>query len=258
VGVLTNPILICATEWLEKFLYNRADQLMVNSPGFIPHIESKGGKNLVLVPNGADASMFDPHSDGAAFREAQYLQGKFIALYAGAHGISNDLNVVLDAADVLRDHKDIAIVLLGDGKEKPNLMQRAAEMDLVNLYFISSVPKTEMSAALAATNACITILKPIDMYKTVYPNKVFDYMAAGRAIVLAIDGVVREVVQKAEAGIFVQPGNPEALAKAIKQLADTPEQTRQMGQAGRAYLEEHFDRPMLAEKLEKLMREMVS
>ena len=258
VGVLTNPALIKASEWLEGFLYRRADQLMVNSPGFTDHIQARGGKDIALVPNGADAGMFDPDADGKAFREAHGLEGKFVALYAGAHGMSNDLGVVLDAAKLLEDRSDIALVLLGDGKEKPNLIQRADDLKLKNVHFIPPVPKEEMRVALAAADACIAILKPIEMYKTVYPNKVFDYMAAGRANILGIDGVIRQVVEDAEAGVFVQPGDPEALADAVRRMADDPEGTRQMGKNGRAYLEEHFDREVLAGKLEKLFKSVVS
>jgi glycosyltransferase involved in cell wall biosynthesis len=257
VGVLTNPILIKASERVEGFLYRRADQLMVNSPGFRSHIEARGGKDIVLVPNGADARMFDPDADGKAFREAHGLEGKFVALYAGAHGMSNDLDVVLDAAKILENRSDIALVLLGDGKEKPNLIQHAAELELENLHFIPPVPKEKMRTALAASDACIAILKPIDMYKTVYPNKVFDYMAAGRANILAIDGVIRKVVEDAEAGVFVTPGDPHALANTIRRMADHPEETCQMGKNGRTYLEEHFDRKVLAVRLEALMRKMV-
>ena len=111
--------------------------------------------------------------------------------------------------------------------------------------------------ALAAADACIAILKPIELYKTVYPNKVFDYMAAGRATVLAIDGVIRQVVEQANAGIFVPPGDPQALAAAIREMADHPNETRRMGLAGRAHLEEHFNRGALANKLEALLTEVV-
>ncbi len=257
VGVLTNPQLISASRALERFLYLRADQLMVNSPGFIEHIRKRGGENVVLVPNGADASMFDPGADGAAFRQAHSLQDKFVALYAGAHGMSNDLDVVLDCAAILRDKPQIALVLLGDGKEKTRLQARAAEMGLTNLHFVPPLPKADMKEALAAADACIAILKPVEMYKTVYPNKVFDYMAAGRPLVLAIDGVARQVVELADCGVFAQPGDPQVLAEAIGGLAADPQQARQMGARGRAYLEAHFDREKLAGKLENLMREMV-
>jgi glycosyltransferase involved in cell wall biosynthesis len=257
VGVLTNPMLIAPSRWLERFLYRRADQLIVNSPGFIEHVRQRGGEKIALVPNGADASMFDPQADGAGFRQEYNLGSKFVALYAGAHGLSNDLDVVLDCAALLNDQPQIALVLLGDGKEKPRLQAHAAEMGLDNLLFVPPLPKTEMKEALAAADACIAILKPVEMYKTVYPNKVFDYMAAGRPVALAIDGVIREVVEQDGCGVFAQPGNPQALADTIRRLAADPAQARQMGARGRAYLEAHFDRQKLAEQLEALMREMV-
>jgi glycosyltransferase involved in cell wall biosynthesis len=256
VGVLTNPTLIRMSEWLERFLYRRADRVMVNSPGFREHVEGRGAKRVELVPNGADPSMFDPADDGITFRQSHNLEGKFVALYAGAHGMSNDLGVVLEAAKMLKG-TDIQIVLLGDGKEKANLQAQADEMGLANVTFAPSVPKSEMPGALAAADACIAILKPLDEYKTTYPNKVFDYMAAGRPVALAIDGVIREVVEAAGSGIFAEPGNPSALANAIRELASDRERARTMGSKGRAYLEKHFSRAVIGKKLLGLLEEMM-
>ncbi|MFM8320587.1 MAG: glycosyltransferase family 4 protein, partial [Chloroflexota bacterium] len=98
VGVLKNRLLIRLSRWLERFLYRRADLLMVNSPGFIKHVQRRGARQVALVPNGADADMFDPYASGTAFRIANQLSGRYVALYAGAHGLSNDLGVVLEAA----------------------------------------------------------------------------------------------------------------------------------------------------------------
>ena len=257
VGVLTNPILIRMSEWLERFLYRRADRVMVNSPGFREHVETRGGKRVTLVPNGADPSMFDPEDEGASFRTRFLLTDKFVALYAGAHGMSNDLGVVLDAAQLLTD-TDVQIVLLGDGKEKANLQAQADKMGLTNVTFAPSVPKAEMAGALAAADACIAILKPLDEYKTTYPNKVFDYMAAGRPVALAIDGVIREVVEAAGCGIFAQPGNPSALADALRTLAADQYKARQMGLDGRKYLEENFSRAIIGEKLLGLLEDLVN
>ncbi|MFM8319330.1 MAG: glycosyltransferase, partial [Chloroflexota bacterium] len=144
---------------------------------------------------------------------------------------------------------EIAIVLLGDGKDKPALQAQAQQMGLSNVYFLPPAPKAGMAEALAAADACIAILKPVKLYKTVYPNKVFDYMAAGRPVVLAIDGAIRRVVEAAEGGIFVPPGDAQALADAIACLADDPSGGRQMGLNARRHIEEHFDRGKLAEKL---------
>jgi glycosyltransferase involved in cell wall biosynthesis len=256
VGVLTNPVLIRASEWLERFLYRRADTLMVNSPGFIDHVRARGANQIELVPNGADCDMFHPEDDGSDFRTLHNLEGKFVALYAGAHGMSNDLDVVLDAADLLRDQAEIGFVLLGDGKEKPRLQKRASQMGLGNVHFIPPMPKDEMTTALAAADACIAILKPIEMYKTVYPNKVFDYMAAGRPVILAIDGVIREVVESAQGGIVVPPGDAKSLGEAIQVLAGDHQRKILFGQNGRRYVKAHFDRPVVAEKLNVVLDQM--
>lgn len=257
VGVLHNPWLIRASLWLERFLYRHADRVMVNSPGFIKHVRERGAQQVSLIPNGADSRMFDPAADGGEFRAAHGLQGKFVVLYAGAHGLSNDLGIVLEAAGRLRERSEIALVLLGDGKDKPALQARAVQMGLRNVHFLDPIAKIEMPTALAAANACLAILKPIPLYATVYPNKVFDYMAAGRAVILAIDGVIREVVESAGAGIFVQPGDPQALAQAICDLADDPEQAAAMGKRGRMHVEAHFDRSALAARLMQDMQELV-
>lgn len=263
VGVLKQPLLIRASEWLEGFLYRHADQVIVNSPGFIEHVKSRGAKSVELVPNGADASMFDPHSNGEQFRREHDLgrkgdRGTFLALYAGAHGLSNDLEILLQAADKIRDCDYITMVLLGDGKEKSKLMVKAEQMGLSNVRFLPPVPKTTMPEALAAADACIAILKPVPLYATVYPNKVFDYMAAGRAVVLAMEGVIREVIENAHAGVPVPPGNPDALAHAIRELANNAQIRREMGLNGRQYVKAHFDRPIIAGKLARLMTRMAN
>lgn len=257
VGVLRQPTLIRASEWLERFLYHHADQLVVNSPGFIEHIERIGAKNIQLVPNGSDVAMFDPQAKGIGLRQNLDLGQKFVALYAGAHGISNDLEVLLESADRLRRQTEIIIIFLGDGKEKPNLITKAKEMNLPNVRFLDPVPKAEMPTYLAISDICIAILKPIQMYKTVYPNKVFDYMAAGRPVVLAIDGVIKEVIETANAGIVVPPGEPAALADAIQLLASDQNQRLSMGNNGRRYVEANFNRPALAGKLLGLMENLV-
>lgn len=267
VGVLRNRTLIRLSEWLERFLYHHADRVMVNSPGFVAHVRSRGAKRVELVPNGAEPGMFDPADNGDAFRASHHLEDRFVALYAGAHGMSNDLGVVLEAAKIMQDvtvtskvtvTSGIHIVLLGDGKEKPHLQEQAAAMGLTNVLFLPPMPKNEMPTVLAGADACIAILKPLDEYKTTYPNKVFDYMAAGRPVILAIDGVIREVIEAAECGIFAQPGDPVALASALRTLASDPERSREMGLKGRRYVETHFSRSMLAEKLAHILEEMAA
>jgi glycosyltransferase involved in cell wall biosynthesis len=256
VGVLRNPVLIRASEWLERFLYRKADVLIVNSPGYIDHVQARGADRVELIPNGTEVSMFTPLSRGDDFRLKHSLAGKFIALYAGAHGMSNDLGVILEAAASLQDWDDIIFILIGDGKEKPALISRAEDMQLKNLKFLPPIPKTEMPEALAAADACIAILKPIPLYGTVYPNKVFDYMAAGRPVILAMEGVIRQVLETAQAGIPVPPGDPRSLAEAITTLVNNPGSGVVMGKMGHEYVKIHFDRPAQAEKLAQVIENL--
>ena len=258
VGVLRNPLLIRISQWLESFLYHRANLVVVNSPGFIQHVQKRGASRVELVPNGTDTTMFNPNVDGTTFRQSHGLETKFVALYAGAHGLSNDLGIVLEAAKELLPRKDISIVLLGDGKDKPALQAHATQEGLENILFLPPIPKVDMPTALAAADACIAILKPVEMYKTTYPNKVFDYMASGKPVVLAIDGVIRQVIESADGGIPVPPGDPDALSKAILLLADDPELSRRMGRQARIYVETHFDRVILASRLMEIMLGLIA
>jgi len=259
VGVLKNPALIKLSTWLEGFLYRHADRVMVNSPGFESHVKERGARLVELVSNSADPGMFDPANNGLLFRSANHLEDQFVVLYAGAHGLSNDLGVVLEAARLLQEEMEparITVVLLGDGKEKPALQKRAAELKLTNLLFLPPVPKTGMAEALAGADACLAILKPIEAYKTTYPNKVFDYMAAGRPVILAIDGSIRQVVEAAQCGIFSRPGNPSEIAQAIRRLSSDNQVARAMGLRGRKYLEEHFNRNITSRKLMEILISM--
>ena len=257
VGVLTNPLLIRLSEALESFLYRHADQLIVNSPGYIDFVKQRGAKKVALIPNGTDIEMFAPEIPSGHFREEHNLAGKFILMYAGAHGMSNDLTVVLGAAKLLQNEQGITFVLVGDGKEKGHLIEQADAMGLQNVLFLPPVPKSEMPAVLNAADACLAILKPVPLYAKVYPNKVFDYMACGKPVVLAIDGVIREVVENAHAGIFVPPGDADALAAAVLKLKNSPGICRQMGENGRQYVVEHFDRKKLAKELVSVIENMV-
>ena len=260
VGVLRNPLLIALSRWLERFLYRHADRIIINSPGFTDHVVNTGAdrSRLSLIPNGVDTRMFDPRADGAAWRAQHGLQREWVAMYAGAHGLSNDLDVLLDAAQRLQARPEIVILFVGDGKEKPRLEADAVSRGLGNVRFLPAQAKSQMPAALAAADCGIAILKPLPLYATTFPNKVFDYMAAGKPVVLAIDGVIRQVVEQADAGLFVPPGDAARLAETISWLAEHAREAHEMGGRGRACVEAGYDRELAAQLLERLLREVVA
>jgi glycosyltransferase involved in cell wall biosynthesis len=240
--VLRNGLIIAAARWLERCLYKRADRLLVNSPGFIPHVQTVSGRTPTLIPNGADASSFSPEQTGRDFREQWSAGQRFVALYAGAHGTANSLETILEAASLLRDAKDILFVLIGDGKEKAALEASARSAGLANVRFEPAQSKEAMPDVVAAADVCIATLRDIPLFRTTYPNKVFDYMAAGKPTLVAIDGVIRQVIEESGGGVFVPPGDARALSDALIRLANDRAACTRMGGRAREFVLRRFNR----------------
>jgi glycosyltransferase involved in cell wall biosynthesis len=255
IGVLTNPVLIKIASWVEIFLYRHATHLLVNSPAYRDYLLGKGvpDEKISVIPNGVDPDMFPLGVDGTPIREEFGLQGKFVVTYAGALGMANDLDTLLRAAGRLRDDPRFTFLIVGEGKDRAHLESRVAELKLNNVTFTGSRNKSEMPAILAATDACVATLLNIPMFRTTYPNKVFDYMAAERPTLLAIDGVIRKVVEDGDGGLFVQPGDDAALAAAALTLCDDPERARAMGRSARRHVEQYFNRHRQAEDFVRLV-----
>src|SRR6185369_6589272 len=134
----------------------------------------------------------------------------------------------------------------------------ARDLNVANVTFAGARPKSEMPELLAASDACVATLKDIPMFRTTYPNKVFDYMAAGRPTILAIDGVIREVVETAGAGVFVPPGDDAALAETVLSLSADRSRVAEMGRHARAYVVEHFDRRQQANDFVALLNRLTA
>ncbi len=252
MGVVRSPALIAAGRTLERTLYRAARAIVVNSPGFVPHLARHGvpASKVHLVPNGVDPTEFDPAADGRVVRDRHGLGGAFLVVYAGAHGPANDLGSLLDAAERLRGEDDVRFLLVGDGKERRALEDAARRRGLSNVVFAGPQPKAAAPAYLAAADVCVASLRPLRTFTTTYPNKVFDYMAAGRPVVLAIDGVIRDVIEEASGGTFVPPGDSSAMAAAIRAYRDDPALRRKHGEAARLAVERKFDRRAHVELME--------
>jgi len=259
MGILRNLILIGMAEALKKFLYRHADVIVVNSPGFIPYVTKHGvsKEKIKLIPNGVDVSMFNVCLEKVdKIKKELNPEGKFVVLYTGAHGPANDLGTVIEAAERLKDYSDILFLFVGDGKNKLALVEKAKSLSLQNVVFLPAQPKQKMPEILAASNICIAILKPIPMFTTTYPNKVFDYMAGSKPTVLAIDGVIRKIVEKANAGMFVKPGDSNALSLAVLKYYGDRNLCLQQGRNARKFVEENFDRKHHVRMFEKVLKEM--
>lgn len=257
MGVLKNPLVIALARWLEKLLYARATHILVNSPAYKDYMLAKGvpENKVTYIAYGTDVDMFNPAVDGASIRRALNLEDKFVVLYAGALGQANDIDTILRAAKRLNDDIRIRFVLFGDGKERARLQAETERMQLTNVLFAGVRAKKEMPIVVAASDVCLAILQDIPMFRTTYPNKVFDYMAAGRPTVLVIDGVSRELIESSNGGVFVQPGDDAMLAEEILELSKDTKRVQQMGWNAREYLVKHLDRRgKLNETLELLIK----
>ena len=252
-GVLgaRSPITL-ALYGLEALAHRGADVSVALTPAIRADIAQRGlarPERLVEVPNGADARMidapFDPHARRAR-RAKLGWSGRFVVLYAGAHGLANDLGQLVEAAEPLRAREDIRLVAVGDGPHKAALVARTRRLGRTNLEWLDPVGRAEIPGLMDAADAGAAILQKNPTFRTVYPNKVFDTMARARPVVCGVDGAARELVVGAGAGVFARPEDPTHLAEQIAWLADHPARARQMGRRGRALVCERFDRRVLA------------
>jgi glycosyltransferase involved in cell wall biosynthesis len=252
-GVLTSGILIKFAYWFEKFVYRKAKLINVLTPAFREKLLTKKGvpaSKIIFIPNAADFSLSDElltSFDVAQFRKEHDLTGKFVVTYVGAHGVANHLVQVLDTAELLKD-TNVLFLLIGDGMMKKDLMAEAQRRQLSNVRFINSVPKKEVFNYILASDAGASVLKKVDTFKTVYSNKTFDYMACKKPILMAIDGVSRQLVEEAQAGVYVEPENPVDFAQKIRMYLANPDLVSQHGLNGYRYAKENFDRALLASK----------
>ena len=231
---------------LEKWLYRHADRIVVLLEGAQAEIARTAAPVEVAtewIPNGVDLSLFPvptPSNNGA----------NFVVLYAGAHGLANGLDTFLDAARLCLEADDnVTFRLVGDGPRKAGLEKRAQDEGLTNVEFRASVAKSGVAGELVQADAFYMPLKNSPVFRLgISPNKLFDYMAAARPIIFAVN-TERDPVREARAGLSIEPEDAEALAESIGVLKGlTPEARNEMGLNARQYVEAKHSHTLLAQK----------
>lgn len=245
----------------EKFMYRRANKIIVLLPNAKKYIESKdiSSEKIVWIPNGVNLEQFnnpkqlDPDSNLVQLLRKN--KNKFKVIYTGAHGPANGLNVVIEAASILqKNHNKVQFFLIGNGVEKDKLQHNAKKNNLKNIHFFSSIPKEQIPDLLRYADLLLHCFVPIDVFKYgISPNKIFDYLASGKPVIMSVK-TSNNIVQEAGAGITIEPGNAEALARGILKIENmTLEERQKLGANGRAYVEKYHNSKILAEKLEKIL-----
>lgn len=247
---------------LERWACSQAARVNVLTPAFRDDLLARGlcpDDRIVFVPNGADVERFEPGPRDNAARRAMGWGDRTVVMYAGAHGRANALDQLVAAAERLRHRPDILIACVGDGPERARLEADAAARGVDNIRFHGAVPKDDMPAVVQACDIGAAVLQHNPTFRTVYPNKVFDYMACERPTLLGIDGVARAlVVDQARAGVYATPEDADALARAIESLADNPDERAAMGARGRAWVLANATRTSLAARYLQVMQEVVA
>lgn len=242
---------------LEKYLYKRADKIITLLPGAHEYIKSLGinSTKVVWIPNGIDFSLYNQVSRNDVDND------KFTVMYAGAHGLANGLETIIECAELLDiEYKnEIIFRLVGDGPEKAKLQSMVKEKRLSNVKFDDPIPKQDVPYMLNQADAFIIVVQDSPLYKYgISPNKVYDYLTSSRPIVIGLNAFNNPVAE-ANAGISVSPENPEELAEAVLKIYNMSKSDReQMGVNGRKYVEENHDFKKLAEKLEEVLVTSIS
>lgn len=243
---MRNPILLGGMSLLEWFAYRTADTCIGLAPGIVEGIRRRApvGRRVEMIPNGCDLELFQP-SKRAPLDLPGIEPGDFVAGFTGAHGVANGLDAVLNAAYDLkrRGRHRIKLVLIGDGKCKPALVERARREGLDNVLFFPLVKKTEIARITASFDCGLQVLANVPaFYYGTSPNKFFDYISAGVPVLINYPGWLADLVEEHRCGFAVPPGDHEAFAKALCQIADSRVLAEDMGRSGRRLAENRFSR----------------
>ena len=259
MGVIRNPVVLRLMDWLEFVAYRSARFCVALSPGIAQGITRRGipKDRVIMVPNASDVELFTPDMSQALPDIPGVPSEAFVAVFTGAHGVANGLGAVLDAAAELRrrGRSDIRIVFIGDGKEKPRLMERARRENLDNCVFMDPLPKKALAQFLCRrANVGLMILDNVPaFYYGTSPNKFFDYLASSLPVLVNYPGWMAEMVAAERIGVAVPPQDPLSFADALAALADNKAATAEMGLRARSFAEREFLRTNLSQRCVAVM-----
>jgi colanic acid biosynthesis glycosyl transferase WcaI len=262
VGVADErSLMVRILKMIAGLLYREADHIVVVTHSFKTYLEEKWGvpaEKISMVRNGVDHLLFQPEEpDRNIIREFE-LEDKFVISYIGTIGNAHGLDTLVSVAEMLSiSDPDVLLLVIGDGAEKESIQRLIAEKGLRNLRILSTQPRARIPALLAASNACLVLLKKSDVFKTVLPTKMMEYMSSGRPIISNVEGEAADLLTQAKAGICVAPQDPDALWQAIRRLRADPKRCGQLGRNGRAFVLDNLTRESTAREYLKILRSVL-
>jgi glycosyltransferase involved in cell wall biosynthesis len=259
LGVLRSRALIGLLERLELFLYRRAARVVTVTHSFADDIAARGipREKLGVITNGVDVERFKPGERDEQMAHQHALQGRFVVLYLGAHGISQALSCLLDVAEQLGDLDDIRLVFVGEGAEREKLVRSAAERGLSNVSFHAGVPKDEVSRWYDLADIGLVPLRDVELFKAFIPSKMFELMASGIPIVASVRGEAREILEASGGARVVDPEDAVAMARQIRELHADPALGARLATSGRAFVERQYTRRQLGHAYLDILEETI-
>jgi glycosyltransferase involved in cell wall biosynthesis len=234
---------------IAAFLYHASSRVVVVTPAFADHLVQHWQvprEKIAIVENGVETGLFSPQADGHVRKELG-AEGKFVVCYIGTMGLAHGLDTLVQAAGRLQGTRpDILFLLVGEGADKERIRTLARSRGISNLRLLDQQPREKIPAYIRASDACVVMLKKTELFKTVIPTKMLEFMSCARPVILGVDGQARKVMEQAQAGIFVEPENVGALIDAIVHLAADPNLRELLGRNGRRHILEHFSRRQTA------------
>ena len=258
LGVIRQRWLIRVLEGLELFLYRRSAAIVAVTHGFASNITGRGidaGK-VQVIPNGVDLDAFTPGTPDDALLARLGLEGKFVVLYCGAHGISHALARILEVAERLSGEGHIHFLFVGEGAEKEGLEAIARAKGLINVAFHAAVAREQVAAFYRSAEVCLVPLRDVPLFRSFIPSKMFEILACGRPIVASVAGEAAEILSASGAALVTPPEDVGAIAAAITRLATQPELRRDLAAHGRPFVASHYDRAVLAERYAALLESL--
>ncbi len=243
------------------FLYRHADRIAVVTPAFEDHLVKHWHvprDKISVIENGVETDLFAPQQ-ATSLRKDLGVEGKFAVSYIGTIGMAHGLETILVAAAKLRlTNPEIMFLVVGEGAEKQRILVLARELGLDNLRFVDQQPREKIPAYISASDVCLVLLKKNDVFKTVIPTKMLEFMSCARPVILGVDGQARTILEKAQAGLVIEPENSAALTNAIRSLASNPEMAGKLGRNGRDYIVRNCSRRETAEKYIRVLEALLN
>ncbi|HEY0079670.1 MAG TPA: glycosyltransferase family 4 protein [Pyrinomonadaceae bacterium] len=252
-GFRENSLAVSGVRAVERLGYRTAELVTATTGTIVETIVERGvpAERAFFLPNGADVELFRPLPSENTVAAEYPFGDRFVVMYAGLFGIKHSLEVMLEAAALLREHKEIVFFLLGGGARRDALMEYAKEKQLDNVIFGEERSVREVPAIMARADVCFAAVRPEQYPKKVISVKVFEYLACEKPVVGALGGESARVLEQSGGGIVVAPGDARATADAILTLYRDPLRRAAMGKSGRRYVEENYSRSAWAARLEK-------